>query len=257
MQKFRLFLFLSVLFVFVPSFAYAWGPVTHIYLGTEVFFLSSILPAGVYNILKKYRQDFLYGNLMADFILGKKYLPPEKSSHCWEVGFRILDSAKTQSEKAFSYGYLGHLAADTVAHDMLTKGVKNIEHTFLELKADSLIDRRYWAQAVRIERQVQTRNDLFLERSSPERVIFSFNTNKRIFKGIVILSGLNKERLGNFMERNLMFPPAFKRHNLAKLHEESLDRIVDVLRNKDKSHVVKKNPIGSPARGRIIKYLVS
>lgn len=255
MSKLAISVVFFLFYLAVPSYVFAWGPITHIYLGTEVFFLSSVLPAGIYGLLKKYRSDFLYGNLMADFILGKKYLPPKKNPHNWDVGLRLLESANTHSEKAFSYGYLSHLAADTVAHDTYTRGVRNMEHTFLELRADSVVDRKYWVQAVNIERKVQKRNDLFLERSSPRMVIFSFKANKRIFKGMVILSGLNKEKLGAFIDRNLIISPASKKENIQRLHEESLDRIIDVLQNGQKSEVLKKDPIGVHRRGRIIKSL--
>lgn len=232
-------LFLVIFFILIPSLAFAWGPLTHVYLGSEIYYFGSILPVWVLNLLKRYRGDYLYGNLMADIILAKNLLPLEKNSHSWEVAFSLLESAKKSSEKAFSLGYISHLAADTVAHSIYTRR-KNIEHTFIELRADSLIDRKYWVQARGIDRVIQYRNDRFLE-SSLERVFFSFKTNKRIFRGMLFLSGLNKEKFGNFIDRNLLIPVT--KDDIKKLHEESLDSIVDVLRKGDRSAVLKKNPI--------------
>ncbi|MFH0933193.1 MAG: zinc dependent phospholipase C family protein [Nitrospirota bacterium] len=232
-------LFLVIFFILIPSFAFAWGPLTHTYLGSEIYYFGSLLPVWVFNLLKKYRGDYLYGNLMADIILAKNLLPLEKNSHTWEVAFSLLESSKKSSEKAFSLGYISHLAADTVAHGIYTRR-KNIEHTFIELRADSLIDRKYWVQARGIDRVIQYRNDRFLERSL-DRVFFSFKTNKRIFKGMLFLSGLNKEKFGDFIDRNLLIP--VKKEDIKKLHEESLHSIIDVLRNGDRSTVLKKNPI--------------
>src|SRR3989304_4615726 len=178
-------------FLLIPSPAFAWGPLTHIYLGSEIYYLGSILPVWVFNLLKRCRGDYLYGNLMADIILAKNLLPIEKNSHSWEVGFSLLESAKKSSEKAFSFGYISHLAADTVAHGKYTNG-KNIEHTFLELRADSLIDRKYWFKAIGIDRNILT---------------------------------------------------SVKKEDIKKLHEESLERIIDVLCKGDRSPVLKKNPI--------------
>jgi hypothetical protein len=175
---------------------------------------------------------------MADIILAKNLLPPEKNSHSWEVGFGLLEAAKKSSEKTFSLGYISHLAADTVAHSIYTRR-KNIRHTFIELRSDSLIHKKYWVQAVGIDRVIQHRNDRFLEQSL-ERAIFSFKTNKRIFKGMLFLSGLNKKRFGEFIDRNLLIP--VKREEIKKLHAESLDSIIDVLRHGDCSPVLKKNP---------------
>jgi len=241
MKIFRLALVVS--FLLVPTFAFAWGPLTHIYLGNELFSLSPLLPAGLLEIIRRHRKDFLYGNLMADIIIGKKYLPDEKSSHSWEVAFELFRSAKTEQQKAFVYGYMGHLAADTVAHNIYTVDKKNIGHAVVEMKADSIIDKKYWFQAVGIDRKVQVRNDLFLERSL-DRLIFSFKTNKRIFKGMVLLSVFNQERIGDFIDKNLVTSLP-DREVIEALHNESIDKIIDLYQNWEDSEVVLMNPSGT------------
>ncbi|TAN44268.1 MAG: hypothetical protein EPN22_07215 [Nitrospirae bacterium] len=225
------FVLLLIGTVLVPSVSLAWGPMTHAYLANEVFAYAPLIPAGILALIKKYRQDFLYGNLMADMILGKKYLPDEKNTHSWDVGFRLLDQAEMGSEQAFVYGFLCHLAADTVAHNTFTEETLNVEHAWLEMKADSIINKAYWFQSVTISRAVQRRNDRFME-DSLDRFMFSFNTNKRIFKGIVFLSLLNKKRKKT-VDRNLM----------RRLHDESMSGIIDLLRNGKKSEVLKKSPL--------------
>jgi hypothetical protein len=221
--------FLTVLII--PSFAFAWGPMTHMYFGNEIFSFAPLIPAGVMALLRKYRQDFLYGNIMADTILGKKYLSDEKCSHTWEFGFKLMDQAKTGPERAFVLGYLSHLAADTVAHETLTGDMRNVDHTLVELRADSVIDKVYWLQFVTMSKAMKKRNEKFLE-GSAESLIFSFKTNKRIYKSIVFLSFLNKKRRrGVDVEQ------------IGRLHDESLLRILDLLRNGKESSVVKKSPL--------------
>lgn len=237
--KMFLRLFLVIFFILVPSLAFAWGPLTHTYLGSEIYYFGSLLPVSVFNLLRRYRGDYLYGNLMADIILAKNLLPLEKNSHSWEVAFSLLESSKKSSEKAFSLGYISHLAADTVAHGIYTKR-RNMRHTVIELRADSLIDRKYWVQARGIDRVIQYRNDKFLEQSL-DRAIFSFKTNKRIFRGMLFLSGLNKEKFGDFLDRNLLIP--ITKDDIKQLHEESIHSIIDVLRKGEHSSVLKKNPI--------------
>jgi hypothetical protein len=224
-----IFVFLTVLLI--PSFAFAWGPMTHMYLGNEIFSYAPLLPAAVMALIRKYRQDFLYGNIMADTIIGKKYLPDDKSSHSWEMAFNLLDQAKTGPEKAFVYGYLSHLAADTVAHETLTEDLKDIGHTLIELRADSVIDKVYWLQYVTMSKTMKKRNERFLE-TSMESFIFSFKTNKRIYKGIVFLSFLNKKR-----KRGI------DRKQIERLHNESVLRILDLLRNGRESAVAHKSPL--------------
>jgi hypothetical protein len=227
-------MFLIVLvagFILVPSFAFAWGPMTHMFLGNELLNCAPLIPAGILALLQKHKQDYLYGNLMADMILGKKYLPDDKSSHSWEVGLKLLDQAKTWPERAFAYGYLGHLAADTVAHETLTDDMGNMGHTWTEMKADSIIDKAYWVQTVRISRAVRKRSELLLE-NSLDSYIFSVKTNKRIYKSMVFLSFLNKKRRRG-VDRALIH----------ELHEESIARMLDLLKHGTDSVVLQKNPL--------------
>lgn len=218
-------------FIFIPSTAFAWGPITHVYLGSEIFSYAPLIPANIMTILRQCRQDFIYGNLMADMILGKKYMLNEKNSHSWETGLKLLRQAKKTSEKAFVYGYLSHLASDTVAHEVLTEDKHDIVHTWIELKADSIINKYYWLQSVTISRNVQLRNDRFLE-GSLDSFIFSFNTNKRIYKSMVALSIFNKKR-----ERGM------DKNYISELHNESIARIIDFFQNGENSSVMKKKPL--------------
>ncbi len=246
--------FLVLLFLLVPAHAFAWGPLTHIYLGNELFTLGALIPAGVLEIIRRYRKDFLYGNIMADIIIGKQYLPDRKSSHSWEVGFDLLNAAEKEQQKAFVYGYLSHLAADTVAHNTYTADKRNIAHTILEMKADSIIDKKYWLQAMTIDRKTQLRNDLFLEKSLA-RLLFSFKTNKRIFKGMVFISGMNQEKIGDFIDRRLITSLP-DRGAIEQLHEESLDKMIDLLTNFESAEVLGISPSGSIQTGKVAKVFL-
>ncbi len=62
--------------------------------------------------------------------------------------------------------------------------------------------------------------------------MFSFNTNKRIYKSMVFLSFLNKKRRTG-VDRALIH----------ELHEESLARMLDLLQNGTESEVLNKNPL--------------
>jgi hypothetical protein len=237
---------LAFFFVLIPATSFAWGPLTHMYLGSEIFYLGGLLPTAVYGLIKKYRQDYLYGNIMADAILAKKYLPTEKHSHNWSVAVDLLESSRTKPEEAFSMGFMSHLAADTVAHGSYTAGCRGLEHSLLEFRADSTIDHAYWLQALSIRKKVQARNDSFLEKSL-ERAFFSFKTNRRIFKGFVALSGLNRQVFGNTIFSG--FTGLNEKAALEGFHTESIERIVDVLSNGTRSEVLKKDPVAKLKSG--------
>lgn len=222
-------------FTLIPSFSFAWGPLTHMYLGNEIFAYAPLIPAGIFSLIRQYRQDYLYGNLMADTIIGKQYLPDEKSSHSWEVGLKLLELADTWPAKSFAYGYLSHLAADTVAHSVLTEDKDNAGHAWIELKADSVINKVYWLQSMTFSRSVQRRNDLFLE-NTLDRVVFSFKTNKRIYKSVVFLSLLNRQR-----------SRGVDKGYITLLHDESLVCMLDLLKNGTEASVLSLSPISRAA----------
>jgi hypothetical protein len=249
MKLFKIMLVIS--FLLIPTAAFAWGPLTHIYLGNELLSLSPLIPPGLLEIIRRYRKDFLYGNIMADIIIGKKFLPASKNSHNWDVAFDLLKAAKTDQQKGFVYGYMSHLAADTVAHNVYTVDRKNIGHTVVEMKADCIIDKKYWLQAMAIDRRIQVRNDVFLE-NSLSRFMFSFKTNKRILKSMVLLSVMNREKIGNFIDKNVISSLPV-RATIENLHQESVDKIVDLFQNWEDSPVVKVNPCGTVYKGKPIK----
>jgi hypothetical protein len=228
----------------IPSNAFAWGPLTHIFIGNEILMLPSLLPPAVYAIIKQYREDFLYGNIMADLVIGKKYLPANKNVHGWDFGFNLFDSATNNQQKAFVYGYLAHLAADTVAHEFLTHEKKNIAHTLYELKADSLLHKKYWLQAVTIKKNVQRRNDEFLG-SSISKLFLSYRTFKRIFKSLTFFSLYTTEGISNFIDKYNGVMTVPEDSKIKNLRHQSLVRAIDVLNKGKSSYILSKNPSGN------------
>ncbi len=220
----------TAIYLSLPDNALAWGPMTHAYLAGEVLKFGSLLPPDVWLIISNFRQDFLYGNLMADMIIGKRYLPKDRQHHNWDFAINLMQKANTPSEKAFMYGFLSHLAADTVAHRTLTRHKIDIQHTWIEFMADRAIDNACRIRSVTIKKAVQDRNDRFLKASLPG-FVFSFNTHKRIFKGMVLLSALTRKKI-----RGL------DRGYLEKLHNESIMRMLDVLINGKDSKVLNISP---------------
>ncbi|MEE8423643.1 MAG: flagellar biosynthetic protein FliO, partial [Thermodesulfobacteriota bacterium] len=58
---------------FLPHHAFAWAPTTHLELGTTVLNNLSLLSPPVKALIEKFPFDYLYGNISADIIIGKKY----------------------------------------------------------------------------------------------------------------------------------------------------------------------------------------
>ncbi len=235
--------------------AHAWGPLTHVYLGNQVLDLgAAVIPAGIYGILKKFKNDFLYGNLSADMILGKRFQGHEKNSHSWDIAWRLMASAKKDSQKAFAYGYLTHLSADTVVHNLkkpvlpFTLSEKKLSslllmgftHPILEIKSDSIIDKKYRIILKGLDKSIQKRNDVLLE-DMLESVFFSFKTNKKLFKGFLVLSRLpSYTPVSNFIDKRFQYEIPEK--DIHIFQQESLKRMLELLKNGRDSEVLKKNP---------------
>lgn len=225
----------------IPASALAWGPLTHVFLGSELLAAGALLPAGIYGLLRKYREDFIYGNLMADTIIGKKYIKGPRHPHSWELGMELYESSGKDHEKAFSLGYLSHLAADTVAHGEFVENKGSFGHALVELKAEGMIERKHWIDAMTISGEVQRRNDGFLE-GSLESAIFTPRTSRRIFKGMVVLSGLNDMGPAGYIRRRKA--PSVWSAELKGHHDESIARMADIIKNRARSHVTVYDPMG-------------
>ncbi|MBI5409711.1 MAG: zinc dependent phospholipase C family protein [Nitrospirae bacterium] len=239
--------------LFIPSLAHAWGPLTHAYLGYQVLDMgAALIPVGVYRILKKYKNDFIYGNLSADIIFGRRFQGTEKSCHSWSVAWKLLDAAKTDRQKAFAYGYLAHLCADTVVHN-LDKSWMPFKHSLLEVKSESIIDKKYRRRLKGLDKVMQKKHDLLLE-DMLERVFFSFKTNKRIFKGLLLLSRLpNYAPLSNFIDNR--FPYEIPVDDIYKFRQEALLKTLELLNKGKDSSVVKLHPLGRYKEHPLGRYL--
>lgn len=238
-----MFIFVFVLFIlFIPSISEAWGPLTHVYLGYQVLDVgAALIPAGIYGILKKYKNDFLYGNLSADIILGRRFQAFESNSHNWKIAWKLFTSAKTERQQAFAYGYLLHLCADTVVHNLEPNGVP-FNHSLVELKSDSMIDKKYRRVLKRLDKAMQKKNDIFLEKKL-ESLFFSFKTNKRIFRSFLLLSRLpNYTPVSNFIDNR--FPYEITVGHIYNFQQESLARMLELLNNGRDSEVLNQHPLG-------------
>jgi hypothetical protein len=186
------FLISGLLLVLLPDPAWAWGPATHVFLGTSVLDSLSLLTPAVRTLLAAHPYDFLYGSVAADISLAKKYVPEGRHCHSWNVGEEIFEVAETDRLRAVGLGYLSHLAADTIAHNtfvprqlLLTSSTKALGHSYWEHRMDIQLGERY----TRIARGVVMDYDHSAADSLFDRVLsstlFSFRTNRRIFRGMI------------------------------------------------------------------------
>ena len=145
-----------------------------------------------------FQYDYLYGNISADIVIGKKYAGKLKNCHNWNVGFKVFDKASSPSQKAFALGYLSHLAADTIAHNyyipermILSFSARTLRHTYWELRFGSFVKREIWQLPKMIAKDVHRDNDKLLKSVFENNNLLSFKTNKTIFSSMLLIPRMN------------------------------------------------------------------
>ena len=93
------------------------GPGRHIALGETLLASLYLLPPAMRAIIETNPLHFLYGSIAANISFAKKYVPEGRHCHHWHVGVEILATADSPHLTSVGYGYLAHLAANTVAHN--------------------------------------------------------------------------------------------------------------------------------------------
>lgn len=213
--------------LFFPEISFAWGPLTHAYLAQQLFSFPELISAGVLPIITFYRDYFLYGSILPDIVIGKRYLPEEKNLHSWKTALTLFDKANTSEEKSFAHGYLAHLAADAVLHNDI-RNLSTIQHAFFEFKADRAIDRYYWIQIMSINKKVKKISEKFFEKAVTP-TFFSIKTNTKIYKSFIFLSAFN---LRDFKNAKLF----------EQLHLKSLSAMIDLLNSRENSKILELPP---------------
>ena len=180
----------------VPEPVAAWGPATHVALGEAVLSSLYLVPPAIRAIIERYPVHFLYGSVAANISFAKKYVPVGRHCHNWHVGEEILASAQSDHLKAAGYGYLAHLAADTIAHDffvprqlLFTSTTQALGPAYWEHRMDMHVGEELLSLArhVVVDHDHEEVDELLDDVLSC--TVFSFDTNKRLFRGMIRFQG--------------------------------------------------------------------
>lgn len=240
----------AAIWILLPDPLAAWGPGTHVALGELVLGALHLLPPAVKAVLERHPVSFLYGSVAADISLAKKYVPEGRHCHNWHVGEEILDAAEDESLQAVGYGYLAHLAADTVAHNLyvprqllLTSTTASIGHTYWEHRMDMHMGEGWLgrARALVVDHDHSAADKLFDRVLSA--TIFSFRTNRRLFQGMIRFQG--DERWRQLFDRILKNSRFDVPHDLVDRYRAlAFEAIVDYLVRRHRSAPAHLDPVG-------------
>lgn len=239
-----------LLLLLAPEPAWAWGPATHVYLGTGVLHSLFLLPPAVRALIDAHPFDFLYGSVAADISLAKKYVPEGRHCHNWHVGEEIYGCAETDRLRAVGLGYLAHLAADTIAHNifvprqlLLTSSTAALGHSYWEHRMDLQLGERHMALA----REVVMDHDHSAADALFDRVLsgtlFSFRTNRRIFRGMIRFQDNDRWQsiFGRVLENSRWM---LSDQQIEQYVERSFDYVVDYLNRRGEAVAAGLDPVG-------------
>ena len=235
-----------------PAIAHAWTPGTHVFLGEAVMRSLSVLPVAVAELLREFPYDFLYGSIAADTSIAKKYAPVGRHCHSWTVGMEIYESARDDALRAFGLGYLSHLAADSVAHNYfvpkqlaITSSTSALGHSYWESRFETHLGPECARRARELILIDHARSDGLLDRVlSP--TIFSTTTNRRIFRGMVIVADNESwQRIFQLMTENSRWDLAD--NDVGEYIARSYDFIMDLLLRMDRAEPFRLDPSGDEA----------
>jgi hypothetical protein len=235
-----------------PAVAHAWTPGTHVFLGEAVMRSLALLPVAVAELLREFPFDFLYGSIAADTSIAKKYAPVGRHCHSWTVGMEIFDGASDDPLRAFGLGYLAHLAADSIAHNYfvpkqlaVTSSTSALGHSYWESRFETHLGSECARRARELILIDHGRSDGLLDRVlSP--TIFSTPTNRRIFRGMVIVADNESwQRIFSLMTENSRWDLA--ESDVGGYLGRSYDFIMDLLIRMDRAEPFRLDPSGDEA----------
>ncbi|HSM92070.1 MAG TPA: zinc dependent phospholipase C family protein [Anaeromyxobacteraceae bacterium] len=208
----------AVLVLAFPAHAQAWGPLAHLSFSAQALGNVSVLGLDVQGLLQGHGNDFLYGSLAADIVVGKNLARFIHHCHNWKVGFGLFDEARAGAEKAFALGFLAHLAADTVAHNYFVPyktvtsfGRLGTGHGYWELRYDQKIDPEMWRLARRVSTRAIREHDDLLHRVLTSASLLPFPVSRQLFGSLLASARIRRfqhvSRMALARERRLVLEP--------------------------------------------------
>src|SRR5438309_8809220 len=95
----------------VPTEAHAWGPLAHLSFSSAALAQLPLVSTSVRAVLAEFGNEFLYGSVAADIVVGKNLARFLYHCHNWKVAFGVMKKARPGAEQAFALGFLAHLSA--------------------------------------------------------------------------------------------------------------------------------------------------
>lgn len=238
--------------------ALAWGPGVHTL--TALNLLDEV--AGVFplisRVIQAYPVEYVYGCLAADFFIGKGKRRKKRHPHTWEGGFRFLRETGDERETAYAYGFLSHLAADVVAHNLFLPNMmrwqrpsRRMGHLYWEMRADYLVGPDYTKIARAILKTDHPECDQML-RALGGKGRRQVKAKKRLFTQTVKLSDYFYEMHDQWFNGAAVRQALIHDYS-AYMVDLSCKMVVDCMARPGSALCLSYDPMGAPPRHRTLR----
>ena len=242
----------AVAILVVPTPALAWGPLAHLSFSSQALETIGVVQPSVRHILQDFANEFLYGSLAADIVVGKNMARYLYHCHNWRVGFNVFKHARAGGEQAFALGFLSHLAADTVAHNYYVpfKTVaafhkRSAQHAYWELRYDQRMDRTLSLVAREVTTRAYRDHDHYLEQMLYGSSVIPFGVSKQLFRSLLAAARIGRfhhaSRLVLARERNLVLEPDL----VVETNGLAVEAIVGLLSEMERSKAARADATGA------------
>lgn len=233
-----------------PADALAWGPLAHLQFGRSALDqLWSVSPV-MRGLLSTYASEFLYGSLAADIIVGKNLAQYATHCHNWMIGFSVLDRARSDAQRAFSYGFLSHLSVDTIAHNYYVPyktvqgfGARATGHAYWELRYDQRLDPELWKLARHVSQARYREHDEHLAECLADSYVIPFSISKQMFGSLLLAARLKKwQKLSEVIagERD----QTLYDEEVRECHKLAVGQILSMLKDGREAECTRADPTG-------------
>lgn len=238
----------------LPAVCFAWGATSHVDFGLRVLDAALLLPPLVRRLLSTHRMDFLYGNVAADIVVGKNMARYRNHCHNWQVARRLLERARGDAQRALSWGYLSHLAADVVAHNYYVPvktvqsfNAKTTGHAYWEIRFDQLAHQgnRVWSVFGEVGRRRFRDHDRFLMNNlKGASRLLPLRTSRQLFNSMMLVTRMERwRRTTAALARRS--PWQFERQEVHEYRRMAVDFILSTLNHVERSPFMAADPTGS------------
>ncbi len=236
----------------VPGEAHAWGPLAHLNFSTQALTSASIVQPSIRLLLQDFANEFLYGSLAADIVVGKNLARYLYHCHNWRVGFNVFQQAKPGGEQAFALGFLAHLCADTVAHNYYVpyQTVRSFhkistKHAYWELRYDQRMDEKLVRLARHISGDLFRDHDELLRRTLGSSSVLPFGVSRQLFGSLLASARLGSfqclSRLALATERSLPLEPEL----VGETNQMAVEAILGLLNEGERCRAARADATGA------------